>query len=117
MKFIKKVRENLKDPKKKSATLLSMYVVFFIFVFALISSNNYSTSEEPIINKTLNYEYEVKINLLSVNSSTHNDLFGELKKKLNKDNILIIDSDSLENERLFNTEIPSLVVIVFVPFV
>lgn len=47
-------------------------------------------------------EYEVKINLLSVNSSTHNDLFGELKKKLNKDNILIIDSDSLENERLFN---------------
>jgi hypothetical protein len=62
MEFIKKVRENLKDPKKKSATLLSMYVVFFIFVFALISSNNYSTSEETIINKTLNYEYEVKIN-------------------------------------------------------
>ena len=62
MKFIKKVRGNLKDPKKKSITLLSIYIVFFILVFALISSNNYSTSEEPIINKVLNYEYEVKIN-------------------------------------------------------
>ena len=38
MKFIKVVRENLKNPKKKSLTLLVLYAIFFIFVFAVLHS-------------------------------------------------------------------------------
>ena len=40
MNFINSIRENLKDPKKKSLTQLVLYLIFFIFVFVLLSSGN-----------------------------------------------------------------------------
>lgn len=60
MDFIRKVRENLKDPKKKSLTLLGIYFVFFIVVFALLSGgDNYiepPITEEENISVMDNYK-------------------------------------------------------------
>lgn len=42
MNYIKALRESLKDPKKRSLTLLGVYFIFFIFVFAFIN-----TAERP----------------------------------------------------------------------
>ena len=43
-------------------------------------------------------DYEVKLQLLSANSSN----YDELKNSVNKNAIVIIDTDSLEDETLFN---------------
>ena len=40
MNYFNKVKEYLKDPKKKSLTLLGIYIVFFIFVFAITSGSS-----------------------------------------------------------------------------
>ena len=69
MNFIKKIIENLKDPKKKSITLLVIYIIFFIIVFALINSrdsvdynNDYSKEEnETSTIKALSYDYIYRI--------------------------------------------------------
>jgi hypothetical protein len=50
MNYIKKIREFLKDPKKKALTQLGLYGVFFIFVFILINSSSNSVNT-PIINE------------------------------------------------------------------
>lgn len=59
MKFIKSIRENLKDPKKKSLTLLGIYFIFFIVVFLLLSSapKTEPNITEPKIDKVTSYEY------------------------------------------------------------
>lgn len=46
MNFFKSVKENLKDPKKKSLTLLGIYALFFIFVFLVLSS---SSTPTPVV--------------------------------------------------------------------
>lgn len=113
MKFIKNVRENLKNPKKKSLTLLGIYFVFFIIVFVLLSS---APTNEPIKNiedekKDVVTSYEYIYNLSDINSSveikgTHKDtedLFTyDGLKYYKKDNILY----SYQNNKL--KEIPSL---------
>ena len=66
MEFIRKVREWLKDPKKKALTQLGLYAVFFIFVFILIGMGSDSSTPDYIpedSNKEVtNYEYIYKIN-------------------------------------------------------
>ena len=60
MKFIKSLIENLKNPKKKSITLLVIYAIFFTVVFILINvgdSNNYNDVEK----NNLDYEYIYKV--------------------------------------------------------
>ena len=42
MGYIRKIRELLKDPKKKSLTILGLYFIFFIFVFVFLN-----TAERP----------------------------------------------------------------------
>ncbi|MBQ9071648.1 MAG: hypothetical protein IJY25_00625 [Bacilli bacterium] len=76
MNFIKSIRENLKDPKKKALTQLGIYLVFFIFVFAVLSGSNPPTEnyiEEEIPVGINSYEYIYKINnngvLLEVNGT------------------------------------------------
>ena len=40
MNYFNKIKEYLKDPKKKSLTLLGIYALFFIFVFAITSGSS-----------------------------------------------------------------------------
>jgi len=80
MNFINKVRENLKDPKKKGLTQLAIYAVFFIFVFILLSTGNSSSSnysdyiEEESTDVVSSYEYIYKIN----NNEVINQITGTL---------------------------------------
>lgn len=78
MEFIRKVREWLKDPKKKALTQLGLYAVFFIFVFILIGmGGNSSTSnyiKEDTNKEVTNYEYIYKIN----NNEVINEIVGTL---------------------------------------
>ena len=78
MKFFKKIREYLKDPKKKSLTMLGIYAIFFIFVFIFINTGNSSTPDyvpEDTTNEINNYEYIYKIN----NNEIINEITGTYK--------------------------------------
>lgn len=48
MEYIKKIREFLKDPKKKALTQLGIYFVFFIFVFILLNGGNDNVVTPPV---------------------------------------------------------------------
>lgn len=78
MEFIRKVREWLKDPKKKALTQLGLYAVFFIFVFILIGMGSNSSTPDYIKEDTnkevINYEYIYKIN----NNEIINEVVGTL---------------------------------------
>jgi len=78
MEFIRKVREWLKDPKKKALTQLGLYAVFFIFVFILIGMGGNSSTPDYIKEDTnkevTNYEYIYKIN----NNEVINEIVGTL---------------------------------------
>lgn len=81
MTFFHKIRENLKDPKKKSITMLIIYGIFFIFVFILISNGNSTTYnyneyiKEENINEITTYQYIYKIN----NNEVINEISGTYK--------------------------------------
>ena len=73
MNYFNKVKEYLKDPKKKSLTLLGIYIVFFIFVFAITSGSSEPQSiksfeEKEEISFLDNYKemkgYEYKIQFM-----------------------------------------------------
>ena len=73
MNYFNKVKEYLKDPKKKSLTLLGIYIVFFIFVFAITSGSSEPQSiksfeEKEEISFLDNYKemkgYEYKIQFI-----------------------------------------------------
>lgn len=84
MEYIKKIKEYLKDPKKKSLTMLGIYAIFFIFVFAITSGGNSAPSyiPEENIDVITNYEYIYKIN--------NNEQIEEIKGTINN------------NENIFN---------------
>lgn len=78
MEFIRKVREWLKDPKKKALTQLGLYAIFFVFVFILIGMGNNSSTPNYVPEETnkevTNYEYIYKIN----NNEIINQITGTL---------------------------------------
>ena len=86
MNFFRKVRENLKDPKKKSLTLLGIYAIFFIFVFIIIrfgetADYNYDYEKEngeETTNEVLNYNYSYKIE----NNKEVIEIVGTYKDKI-----------------------------------
>ena len=106
MKFLKSIREGLKDPKKKSITLLVIYFIFFIFVFIILNNGkevNYNYESQPkieepkeVINEVLNYDYKVTINdneNITENSGTY--ITGiEEKNEYKNIELLIENSDS-----------------------
>ena len=86
--FIRSVRENLKDPKKKAITQLILYAIFFAIVFLLLSNaGNKKEYIEPIKEKTITYDYNYSININNnINntigkSSDENDFYSYDKVK------------------------------------
>lgn len=81
MNYFNKVKEYLKDPKKKSLTLLGIYVVFFIFVFAITSGSsepesisNYVEQKEEVsfLDNYKNMKsYEYKFEFIEDNATKH----------------------------------------------
>ena len=75
MEYIKKIKEFLGDPKKKSLTQLGLYAIFFIFVFILLSggdssNTNVSSVEEsktPVENYAEMKGYTYKVTYINVN--------------------------------------------------
>ena len=66
LEFIKNIRTNLKDPKKKALTRLGIYFMFFAIVFIMLNAKG-SVKLDPINvpevpTKVLNYEYVYTIN-------------------------------------------------------
>ena len=66
MNFIRKIRENLKNPRTRSFTLLALYAIFFIIVFILLSggesiNKNYIPPKEEKNDYNYNYNYTYKI--------------------------------------------------------
>ena len=82
MNYFSKAKEFLKDPKKKSLTLLGVYAIFFVFVFAVTSGGGSSTPDYSNENKEIedmtatisSYEYIYKIN----NNEVINEIVGTL---------------------------------------
>lgn len=111
MNYIKLIRENLKDPKKKALTQLALYFVFFLVVAILIrTADSYSNiPKEDIIPKTPieNYEemkgyiYKVtytNIDKIDVIEGTYYDnkslfTFNNLKYYY-EDSLYLIDNDT-----------------------
>ena len=65
MKFFRSIKENLKDPKKRSITLLVIYAVFFAFVILLIRTGDKAVYN-PVNNESddiiESYEFRYIIN-------------------------------------------------------
>lgn len=91
MNYIKKIKEFLKDPKKKSLTQLGIYAVFFIFVFALLSSGGNSSSS------TIEYEEKKSTfqNYKEMTSYNYKITYTSL------DNIDIVEGTYFNNTSLF----------------
>lgn len=89
MNFFRSVRDNLRDPKKRALTQLGLYLLFFIFVFAVLSSGNSSIPNYVLDTKknvddtsVISYEYVYEIN--------------------DNNNSLIINGTYKNNEEVFN---------------
>lgn len=82
MNFLSKIKDNLKDPKKKAITKLSIYVIFFVIVFILIGlgGNSEAPSYIPEENTSAisSYEYIYKIN----NNEVINEITGTLNNNI-----------------------------------
>ena len=92
VEYIKKIKEFLKDPKKKSLTQLGIYIVFFIFVFILLNSSDGIENNEII-------EEQVKLPL-----DIYEDMKGYTYKVVytNVDKIDIIEGTYYNDKSLFN---------------
>ena len=70
LNFIKKIRENLKNPKKRAITQLVLYAVFFTFVFLIISSAN-SSGKKSTIKKEEKLVYSYSYSIVENNITTY----------------------------------------------
>ena len=91
MEFIKSIRENLKDPKKKALTQLGIYLIFFIFVFIVLKGAG-STPSTPIIEDE------------KTPMEAYNDMTGYIYKVTytNIDKVDVIEGTYYDNKSLFN---------------
>ena len=79
MSFFRSIRENLKDPRKKSLTLLAIYAVFFIFVFLVLntkdgSSNNIVNDDKKVNNYNFKVTYKLDNLIEQIDGSHYNDV-------------------------------------------
>ncbi len=91
--FIRSIRENLKDPKKKAITQLILYAIFFAIVFLLLANaGSRHDYVEPIKEKVITYDYIYNININNVinnttgKSSDENDFYtyNKIKELIDK---------------------------------
>lgn len=75
MKYFKIIRDGLKDPKKKSLTLLGIYFIFFVFVYIVLNGSNSNQSSTAIVDKSIFSEYYNSISGYKY-KITYNDLEG-----------------------------------------
>lgn len=92
MKYIKQIKENLKDPKKKALTQLGLYAVFFIFVFLVLNSNNGSSTDIPIIDEPKT----------TIESYTNMKSYTYKTTYTNTNKIDIIEGTYYDDKALFN---------------
>ena len=126
---MKKILEDLKNPKKKSIVILSAYGIFFIFVFIIIATgktyNNSETYEnyvkpskitEKVDNTVSNYEYVYKI----VDNTNISEIIGTKtdrketfaingKSYYKQDNNIYLNdgTNTVVTDNLFNTDLYS----------
>ena len=110
MKYIKSIKENLKDPKKKALTQLGLYVIFFVFVAIVLRMPNNNTeikvteeSKTPIeyYENMTSYNYKVtytnidKVDVIEgiYYNNTSLFTFNNIKYYYDK-SLYIIDNDS-----------------------
>ena len=86
MEYIKKIKEFLGDPKKKSLTQLGLYAIFFIFVFIFFNSAEQPTDVQKVEESKTPLEY-------------YSDMTGYIYKVTytNKDKIDIINGSYYDN--------------------
>lgn len=111
MKFFSSIREGLKDPKKRSLTLLGLYAIFFIFVFIFINSapsnptpklpDDDNVGNNNDTGKVDSYEYSYKISNNTIVSGVHKlneDMFTYNNLKYyRKDNVIYFNDSVVEN--------------------
>ena len=112
MKFLRSIKEGLKDPKKKSLTLLGIYAIFFIFVFIFLSSAPTNPSPKLPVDdnkevdkndtgKVESYEYSYKVgNNIIVNGvhKLNEDMFTYNNLKYyKKDNVIYLNDSVVED--------------------
>lgn len=90
MEYVKKIKEFLSDPKKKSLTQLGLYAIFFIFVFIFLNSAEKTTSVPKIEETKTPLEY-------------YSDMTGYIYKTTytNKDKVDIIEGSYYDNKSIF----------------
>lgn len=91
VEYIKKIKEFLKDPKKKALTQLGIYIIFFIFVFILLNSS------DEINNNVLEEKIKSSIDI-------YEDMKGYTYKVVytNVDKVDIIEGTYYKDKSLFN---------------
>lgn len=110
MNYIKKVKEFLKDPKKKALTQLGIYAIFFIFVFIFINmgerrvntpSIDETTSPIEYYEKMTSYDYKVtytnidKVDIIEGTYYNNTSLFTYNSLKYYYEDLLyVINNDS-----------------------
>lgn len=131
MNFFRSIKEGLKDPRKKSLTLLGLYAIFFIFVFLVLSSSSTPTkgadteltSAKDNYKEMTSYTYKITYtdnNLINVIDGTYRlntSLFTYNTNKyyLESDLLYFIDTNSyyLTNieynvKKLFNNNLSTI---------
>lgn len=87
IEFFKNIKENLKNPKKKSLILIGIYVFFFIFVYFYLSASkdyedDYKDYSKEDTNSINSYEYKYEI--------------------IDNDNISFVEGVFKDNKEVFN---------------
>ena len=111
MEYIKKIKELLKDPKKKALIQLGLYAIFFIIVFILLNGESSTITDSPTIEEPntsieaytdmTSYNYKVtytninKIDIIEGTYYNNTSLFTYNNLKYYyEDSLYIIDNDS-----------------------
>ena len=110
--FIKRIREGLRDPKKRAITSLLLYGIFFVIVFLIIAnssevSKNYvPTTKDEIIGYNYTIDIEENDNKLLINgvySDTESFSYNNNNYVI-KDNLIYLNDVVVDNPIKYNVK-------------
>ena len=109
IKFIKQIKEALKDPKKKAITSLVLYLLFFVFVYFIITSASDNISYIPDdTEEKMNYNYVIDIdenNIKTVVNGVYSDIesfnYNNATYTI-KDNLIYLNDVVVDNPIKYN---------------